>query len=165
MNHIIPFIWFAKGAEDAAQYYVDIFKKGGKEASITRTLKYDEISAVPSGQKPGTVLTVDFTLDGNKFGVINGGPMFKLTSAVSFMIMCDTQEEIDYFWNALLAGGHALECGWLVDMFGVTWQVVPQALGDMLADPDREKAGRAMTAMLQMVKLDLNDLTRAYNGA
>jgi predicted 3-demethylubiquinone-9 3-methyltransferase (glyoxalase superfamily) len=118
------------------------------------------------GQAPGTVMTVEFELNGQPFTALNGGPIFKFTEAVSFQIMCRTQEEIDHYWNKLSQGGdkNSQQCGWLKDKYGLSWQVVPTVLAEMMSDPNKEKAGRAMQALLQMKKLDIAELERAFEG-
>ena len=143
-------------------FYVSIFKN----SKIGKISRYGEASREVHGQAPGTVMTVEFELNGQPFTALNGGPMFKFNEAVSFQIMCRTQEEIDDYWNKLSAGGdkNAQQCGWLKDKYGLSWQVVPTVLGEMMSDPDKEKAGRAMQALLQMKKLDIAELERAFEG-
>jgi predicted 3-demethylubiquinone-9 3-methyltransferase (glyoxalase superfamily) len=162
LQKISPFLWFDKQAEDAAQYYTSIFAN----SKIGKISRYGEAGKEIHGQVPGTVMVVQFELDGQSFSALNGGPIFKFTEAVSFVIDCETQEEIDYYWSKLTAGGDptAQQCGWLKDKFGLSWQVVPRVLGEMMSDQDRQKADRVMTAMLQMKKLDIAALKRAYSG-
>jgi predicted 3-demethylubiquinone-9 3-methyltransferase (glyoxalase superfamily) len=151
-------LWFDEEGEEAAHFYVSIFKN----SSLGNVTYYTEGAPRPAG----TVLTVDFTANGQKFVALNGGPEFKFNEAISFQITCDDQEEIDYYWTKLTdGGGEPGPCGWLKDKYGVSWQVTPQALNDMISDPDREKATRAMTAMLQMGKLDIAALQKAFDGA
>ena len=159
---INPCLWFDTQAEEAARYYTGIFKSS-KIGTITR---YGEAGREVHGKAPGTVLTVEFELNGHPFTALNGGPEFKFNEAISFQIMCRTQEEVDHYWNRLSTGGdkQAQQCGWLKDKYGLSWQVVPTVLVEMMADPDKEKSGRAMEAMLQMKKLDIAELERAFAG-
>jgi predicted 3-demethylubiquinone-9 3-methyltransferase (glyoxalase superfamily) len=159
---ITPCLWFDNQAEEAARYYTGIFKNS-KIGTITR---YGEVGREIHGGVPGTVMVVAFELNGQPFTALNGGPLFKFNEAISFQIMCRTQEEIDHYWNKLSAGGDkdAQQCGWLKDKYGMSWQVVPTVLTEMLSDPDKEKSGRAMQAMLQMKKFDIAELQRAYKG-
>ena len=159
---ITPCLWFDNQAEEAARYYTGIFKNS-KIGTITR---YGEVGREIHGGVPGTVLVVAFELNGQPFTALNGGPLFKFNEAISFQIMCRTQDEIDNYWNKLSAGGdkNAQQCGWLKDRFGLSWQVVPAVLPKMLADPDPEKSQRVMTAVLRMKKLDFDALKRAYAG-
>lgn len=151
---LTPFLWFNDNAEDAAKFYISVFKN----SKITETSYYGK-----SGPgKEGSVMTVGFTLDGVEFVGLNGGPHFKFTEAVSFVINCDSQEEVDYYWNTLTAdGGQEVECGWLKDKFGLSWQVVPVQFFDMITSTDKAKAERAMRAMMTMKKLDLKKLEDA----
>ncbi|KQV20031.1 MULTISPECIES: VOC family protein [unclassified Kitasatospora] len=149
-------LWFDGQAEEAAEHYLSIFKNSRRG----RTSHYTEAGPGPAG----SVVTVEFELNGQKFVGLNGGPEFTFNEAVSFQIPCADQAEIDYYWSRLTEGGQAIQCGWLRDRFGVCWQVTPTALLDMVSDPDPEKAGRATAAMLQMVKFDLAALQRAYAG-
>ncbi|EFL28550.1 MULTISPECIES: VOC family protein [Streptomyces] len=150
-------LWFDGQAEEAAQHYVSIFKDG----KLGRTVRYSE--AGPG--TPGSVLTVDFEVNGQKFVGLNGGPEFTFNEAISFQIHCADQEEVDYYWNRLLeGGGQEIQCGWVKDKFGVSWQVVPEVLLEMIADSDPAKAKRAMDAMMPMVKLDIAALQKAYAG-
>ncbi len=156
MNKITPFLWFDHEAEEAAEFYVSLFP-GSKVGAATR---YGE-----SGPgKPGTVMTISFELAGQPFSALNGGPMYSFTSATSFVIHCSTAEEVDHYWSKLTEGGQEQMCGWVVDRFGVTWQVVPTALIEMLGDSDPQKVQRVTEVMLQMRKLDLVELQRAYAG-
>ena len=159
---ITPCLWFDSQAEEAARYYTGIFKN----SKITAISRYTDAGREVHGQTPGTVMTVAFELDGQPFTALNGGPVFSFTEAVSFQIMCLTQEEVDHYWDRLTAGGDpsAQQCGWLKDKYGLSWQVVPTVLTEMMTDPDREKSGRAMQAMLKMKKLDIAALQRAFAG-
>ncbi len=150
-------LWFDNEAEEAAHYYVSVFKN----SSIGKIAHYTEGSPRPAG----TVLTVEFTANGHRFVALNGGPEFKFNEAISFQIFCENQEEIDYYWTKLTEnGGEPGPCGWLKDRYGVSWQVIPERLDDMISDPDPAKSQRAMKAMLAMHKLDLAALEKAYAG-
>ena len=157
---ITPFLWFDSQAEEAANFYVSIFKQS-RIGAITR---YDDEGSKAAGRPKGSVMTVEFELDGQKFTALNGGPHFKFTEAISLVVNCDDQKEVDHFWGKLSAGGQEVECGWLKDRFGLSWQVVPTALLEMLQDKDPEKSKRTMAAMLKMKKLDVDALKRAYDG-
>lgn len=157
LHQIIPNLWFDTQAEEAAEFYVSIFD----DARILSVARYPENSPGPAG----TVMTVDFELNGQRFVGINGGPQFPFTEAVSFQITCETQEELDHYWERLTDGGAELQCGWLKDKFGLPWQVVPSGMEEVFADPDPDRAQRAMQAMLGMVKLDIAELRRAADGA
>jgi len=156
VQKITPFLWFNDQAEEAANFYTSIFKN----SKIVSTMRYGEGSRGPKG----SVMTVTFELDGEEFIALNGGPHFTLSPGISFFIKCETQDEVDHFWEKLSAGGKIMQCGWVSDRFGVTWQVVPTVLGRMLQDKDAAKAARVTSAMLQMVKLDIKRLTDAYEG-
>jgi predicted 3-demethylubiquinone-9 3-methyltransferase (glyoxalase superfamily) len=160
MQKISPFLWFDDQAEEAVNLYVSIFKN----SSLGALTRYDEAAAKASGKPAGTVMTIAFQLEGQDFTALNGGPQFKFTEAISLAVNCETQEEIDELWNKLSAGGEEDPCGWLKDKFGLSWQIVPTRLAEMLADQDAEKAKRVMQAMLQMKKLDLHALEQAYQG-
>ena len=159
---ISPCLWFDDQAEEAAKFYTSIFPNS-KIVAVTR---YGKAGHEIHGRGAGSVMTVEFELDGQGFTALNGGPVFKFNEAVSFQISCETQEEVDYYWERLSAGGdeRAQQCGWLKDRYGVSWQVVPTVLVGMIQDPDPAKAGRAMTAMLKMKKLDIATLKRAVAG-
>jgi predicted 3-demethylubiquinone-9 3-methyltransferase (glyoxalase superfamily) len=160
-QRITPFLWFDHQAEEAVNFYLSIFKN-----SKIRTLaRYDEAGAKASGRPAGSVMTIAFELDGQEFVALNGGPLFKFTEAISFVVNCESQGELDHFWEKLSAGGQQVQCGWLKDRFGVSWQVVPIVLGEMLQDKDPEKSRRVMAAMLQMKKIDINALEAAYAGS
>jgi predicted 3-demethylubiquinone-9 3-methyltransferase (glyoxalase superfamily) len=154
MQKITPFLWFDGKAEEAANFYVSIFKNS-KIVSITR---YGEAG---SGGK-GSVMSATFQLDGQEFIALNGGPMFTFSPAISFFVRCESQEEVDKLWQMLSEGGEKQRCGWLKDKYGVSWQIIPTALGQMLQDKDGEKSKRVMNAMLQMDKLDIKTLKQAY---
>jgi predicted 3-demethylubiquinone-9 3-methyltransferase (glyoxalase superfamily) len=161
MQKITPFLWFDGQAEDAVNFYTSLFKN----SKIGRILRYTEEVAENSGRPVGSVLTIEFEIEGQKFVALNGGPLFKFNESVSFVVNCETQEEVDYFWEKLTAdGGEESQCGWLKDKFGVSWQVTPTVLIDMLLDKDPEKAERVMKAMLQMQKIEIPKLKAAYGG-
>jgi predicted 3-demethylubiquinone-9 3-methyltransferase (glyoxalase superfamily) len=161
MSNIVTCLWFDKQAEEAANFYVKIFTESGRKAKIGRIARYGESAAKASGQPKGLVLTVEFELDGNSFLGLNGGPMFKFSPATSFMIDCQTQKEVDYFWAKLTAGGKEGRCGWIdSDKFGVSWQIVPTILVELISDPDSHKSEGAMKAMLTMTKLDIAGLKK-----
>jgi predicted 3-demethylubiquinone-9 3-methyltransferase (glyoxalase superfamily) len=157
---LMPCLWFDTQAEAAANHYVSIFPKS-KLGKITR---YGKEGKEIHGKPAGSVLTVEFEIEGVKFIALNGGPQFKFDEAVSFQVLCETQADIDYFWSKLAQGGEEGPCGWLKDKFGLSWQVVPTVLPEMLQDPNAGRADRAMKAMLQMRKLDIAALQRARNG-
>ena len=162
LSKISPCLWFDNQAEEAARYYCSIFKHS-KVLSISY---FGEAGHETHGRPAGTVLTVEFELEGQTFTTLNGGPAFKFNEAVSLQVFCDTQDEIDYYWNKLSVGGDpaAQQCGWLKDKYGVSWQIAPSVLAEMFADTDTKKTGRLMQAMLPMKKLDLAALKRAYDG-
>ena len=154
MQKINPFLWFDNQAEEAAKFYTSVFKNS-KMASITR---YGDAGPGPKG----SVMTASFEIEGQQFVALNGGPHFKFTEAISFVVNCETQQEVDEYWEKLSAGGEESMCGWLKDKYGLSWQVVPTILGKLMQDEDPEKAKRVMQAMLQMRKLDIETLQRAY---
>ena len=161
MQKITPFLWFDGNAEEAAKFYTSIFKN----SKIGRILHYDEETAKvsQSGRPAGSVLTIEFEIEGQNFVALNGGPQFKFNESISFVVNCETQKEVDYFWEKLTAaGGEESQCGWLRDKFGVSWQVTPTVLIDMLHDKDAKKSERVMKAMLQMQKIDIKALKDAY---
>ena len=160
LQKITPFLWFDSQAEEAVEFYTAIFKN----SRILGTARYDEAAAKAAGRPVGSVLTVAFELEGQKFTALNGGPVFKFTEAISFVVNCETQAEVDHFWDKLSAGGQEVQCGWLKDRFGVSWQIVPTILLEMLQDKDPEKAKRVMAAILKMTKLSIDELTEAYDG-
>ncbi len=157
---ITPFLWFDHQAEEAANIYVSMFKNSRIE-SIAR---YDEEGAKVAGRAAGSVMTVAFQLDGQDFTALNGGPHFKFTEAISLVVNCETQDEVDHFWQKLSAGGREVQCGWLKDRYGISWQVVPTVLPEMLQDKDPARARRVKAAMLKMTKIDIEALKRAYEG-
>jgi predicted 3-demethylubiquinone-9 3-methyltransferase (glyoxalase superfamily) len=162
MEKIAPCLWFDSEAEEAARYYTGIFKN----SRILQVSRYGEAGREVHGRPPGSVMTVEFELDGQPFTALNGGPLFKFNEAVSFQIACESQEELDHYWEKLSAGGdpNAQQCGWLKDRFGVSWQVFPSAVRELVSDPQSPASQRAFKAMLEMKKLDLAKLKRAYEG-
>jgi len=156
---IMPCLWFDTEAEDAANYYCSVFKN-----SKINSIAYYGDEAKMHGKKPGSVLIVEFEIEGHKFTALNGGPQFKFDEAVSFQIACETQAEADYFWNTLTEGGSEGPCGWLKDKFGLSWQIFPVAMMKILQSKDAPKVQRAMNAMMQMKKLDIAALEKAYAG-
>jgi predicted 3-demethylubiquinone-9 3-methyltransferase (glyoxalase superfamily) len=160
MQKITPFLWFNDKAEEAVKFYTSIFKNS-KIGTITR---YGDEVAQVAGRPKGSVMTIEFDLDGQRFTALNGGPEFKFTEAVSFVVNCDTQEEVDHYWEKLSDGGAKSQCGWLKDKYGVSWQITPTALIEMQQDNDPKKSERVMHAMLQMSKLDIKTLQQAYEG-
>ncbi len=153
---IVPNLWFDTEAEEAASFYISVFQN----SRIVDVARYTDAGPRPAGM----VMTVEFELDGQRFVAINGGTQFKFSEAVSFMVECETQEEIDFFWERLIAGGEEGPCGWLKDRYGLSWQVVPTGMDELFADPDQERARRAMEAMIGMRKLDVAALRRAADG-
>ncbi len=155
-------LWFDTQAEDAAKFYVSIFKNSG----IRRITRYGKERHEIDGISEGTVMTVEFHLEGKDFVALNGGTQFKFTEAISFIVNCESQEELDYYWEKLSEGGdeNAQVCGWLKDKFGVSWQIVPDNLTEMISDPDPEKSDRVMKALLKMKKIDIDTLRKAYEG-
>lgn len=162
LQKITPCLWFDTQAEEAAQYYCAIFRNS-RILSISR---YGEAGHEIHGMPAGSVLTVEFELDGQAFTALNGGPVFKFNEAISLQVNCDDQEELDRYWDRLSAGGDetAQQCGWLKDKYGMSWQIVPAVLPDLMADADQRKTDRVMTALLKMKKLDIAELKRAYEG-
>jgi two-component system sensor histidine kinase QseC len=157
MQKISPSLWFNDNAQEAIDFYLTVFKQG----KIVNSSYYGENAPLPKG----TLLAATFQLEGLEFVAINGGPVFSFTEAISFTINCKTQEEVDYYWEKLTAdGGKESQCGWLKDKFGLSWQVVPTILNRLIADSDKEKAGRAMQAMMKMKKIDISVLEKAYKG-
>jgi predicted 3-demethylubiquinone-9 3-methyltransferase (glyoxalase superfamily) len=157
MNKISPFLWFDDKAEEAANFYVSVFDG----ARVTNTTYYGEAGPGPVGQ----VMTVEFELEGEEFVALNGGPQFPFTEAISFVVHCDDQDEVDRRWAQLAKGGEEGQCGWLKDRFGLSWQIVPNVLDELLTDRDQERAQRVMRAMLQMQKIDIKALQDAYDHA
>ena len=153
---IIPNLWFDTEAEEAANFYISVFKN----SRIVNVAHYTDVGP----GEPGTVMTVEFDLDGHRFVGINGGPQFQFDEAVSFQISCETQDEVDYYWERLTEGGEESQCGWLKDRYGLSWQVVPTGMEEVFSDPDPERAKRAMKAMLEMRKIDIEALRSAADG-
>jgi predicted 3-demethylubiquinone-9 3-methyltransferase (glyoxalase superfamily) len=156
MQKIRPFLWFDDNAEEAVNFYVSVFPN----SKILNVSRYGE--AGPG--EDGAVLTASFELGGQEFMALNGGPVFSFTPAISFFVNCETQQEVDDLWDKLLEGGEPQQCGWLKDKFGVSWQIIPSLLGELLQDDDDEKSQRVMEAMLKMIKIDTAALQRAYDG-
>ena len=162
MSKIAPCLWFDSQAEEAATCYTSIFRN----SKIKQVARYGDAGAQVAGRPKGSVLTVAFELDGQEFTALNGGPVFKFNEAISLMVNCETQDELDHYWDKLSEGGdpNAQQCGWLKDKFGVSWQVVPTAVARMMSDPDPAKSERVMQALLRMKRLDIAALQRAYEG-
>ena len=156
MQKITTFLWFDNNAEEAVNFYISVFKN----SKINKVSRYGDAGP---GLK-GSVMVMNFQLEGQEFTALNGGPVFKFTPAISLSVDCITQEEVDEFWNRLSAGGRTDQCGWLQDKYGLSWQIVPRALGELMADKDPVKANRVMQAMLKMTKLDIKKLEEAYAG-
>lgn len=163
LQRISPCLWFDGKAEEAAEFYTGIFP----HSRIVQTSYYPEVEKERHGGVPGSVLTVEFVLDGQTFIALNGGPSFAFTEALSLQVFCDSQKEIDHFWDKLSAGGpvEAQICGWLKDRYGVSWQICPRQVGDMVADPDPAKAARTLQAVMGMKKLDMAAIERAHAGS
>jgi len=163
VQRITPFLWFDDQAEAAAEFYTAVFPN----SRITQVSRYTEAGHEVHGRPAGSVMVVAFELDGQKFTALNGGPHFTFNESISFVIDCDGQKEVDYYWEKLAQGGDpkAQQCGWLKDRYGLSWQVVPRALVEMLGDSDRQKAGRVMQAMLKMKKIEVEPLRRAQAGS
>jgi predicted 3-demethylubiquinone-9 3-methyltransferase (glyoxalase superfamily) len=161
MQKISPCLWFDDQGEEAAKFYTSIFK----DSKIGDVTRYGKEGYEIHGREEGTVMTVEFEIEGQKFLALNGGPIFKFNEAISFQVYCETQEEVDYYWEKLSEGGDekAQQCGWLKDKYGVSWQIVPTILIKMLKDKDSEKSQKVMKAMLQMHKLDISTLKKAYD--
>lgn len=157
MRKITPFLWFDNQLEEAMNFYVSLFD----DSQILQVSRYE----VDAPESPGKVLTATFRLAGQEIMALNGGPHFKFNEAISLFVNCETQEEVDTLWDKLSDGGEVQQCGWLKDRYGLSWQIVPTALGEMLGDPDPKKVQSVMQAMLQMMKIDIATLRRAYNAA
>ena len=158
MQRISPFLWFDSNAEEAAQFYTSVFRN----SKVNKITRYPKDAAQRIGREPGSVMTVEFTLDGLEFVALNAGPQFKFTEAVSFAVTCENQEEIDYYWEKLTAdGGEPGVCSWLKDKYGLSWQVQPRLLIELLGDPDKARAERVMNAMMEMDKIDIAALQEA----
>jgi predicted 3-demethylubiquinone-9 3-methyltransferase (glyoxalase superfamily) len=168
MQKIIPSLWFDKECEEAVNFYIDTFNGSpskDKESKIVSIERYPEDKQVgPMKDMGGKVLTAIFELAGQRFMALDGGPLFKFNESVSFYVETEDQEETDYFWNKLSAVPQSEQCGWLKDKFGLSWQVIPKQLGELMSDPDKQKAGRVMDAMLQMKKIDIEELEKAARG-
>ncbi len=154
MQKIRPFLWFDDNAEDAVKFYTAVFKN----SKIGDVRRYGDAGPGPKG----SVMSATFQIEGQEFMALNGGPHFKFTPAISFFVNCETQAEVDELWEKLLAGGETMQCGWLKDKFGVCWQIIPKALGELLGDKDPQKSQRVMKAMMKMIKIDVVELRRAY---
>ncbi|STX44158.1 DNA binding protein [Legionella donaldsonii] len=159
MQHIAPCLWFDNQAEEAVHFYTSIFNN----SKILRLSYYGDAGAEISGKPQGSLMTVTFQLEGQQFIALNGGPDFKFSPALSLFVSCESQEEIDALWNKLSTDGETVQCGWLQDKYGISWQIVPAILADFLNDPDTEKSEQVMKAMLKMKKLDIQTLRKAYN--
>jgi predicted 3-demethylubiquinone-9 3-methyltransferase (glyoxalase superfamily) len=168
MQKITPSLWFDKECEEAVNFYIDTFNTAPyskKDSKVVTLQRYPEGKTEgPLAGMEGKVLTVIFELAGQRFMALDGGPLFKFNESVSFYVECADQEEVDYFWEQLSAVPESEQCGWLKDKYGLSWQVVPKQLGELMSDPDKEKAGRVMDAMLQMKKIDIAGLEKAYRG-
>jgi predicted 3-demethylubiquinone-9 3-methyltransferase (glyoxalase superfamily) len=160
MQKITPCLWFDSQAEEAAKFYVALFKN----SRIGRITRYGDAGSQASGQPKGSVMTVSFQLNGQDYTALNGGPHFKFTEAISFVVNCETQQELDDLWERLSTGGQVLQCGWVKDKYGLAWQVVPTAMFELMSDKDPAKTERVMQAMLKMTKLDIRELKRAAEG-
>ena len=158
MQKITPFFCFDNQAAEAVKFYTTIFRK----SKVLKAVRYSDAAANASGQPKGSVMTIEFKLEGQRFMALNGGPHFKFNEAVSFVVQCKTQAEIDKFWGKLSAGGRESQCGWLKDKFGVSWLIVPDSLGKLISSKDPERSQRVMEALLKMRKLKIKDLKRAY---
>lgn len=162
MQKIYPFLWFDNQAEEAMNFYISIFSQRDVSPNNSKVLTVSRYGEAGPGPK-GTVMVARFQLDGQEFTALNGGPMFKFTEAISFVVNCKTQEEVDHYWEKLTEGGSESRCGWLKDKYGLSWQIVPEALGRLMSDPDPEKSKRVMMAMLKMNKMIIADLQKAYD--
>ncbi|MCI0506641.1 MAG: VOC family protein [Gammaproteobacteria bacterium] len=162
LQKITTCLWFDNQAEEAARFYTSVFHK----SSIGKTVSYGKEGYEIHGRPEGSVMTVEFEINGHPFVALNGGPLFAFSEAISFQVHCKTQEEVDYYWEKLSAGGdkNAQQCGWLKDKYGVSWQIVPAVISELMSDADPEKSQRVMKALLQMKKLDIEKLKRAHQG-
>lgn len=160
MKRITPFLWFNDNAEAAVKFYTSIFKK----SRVGKIARYSKAGEKVSGRPAGSVMTIEFEIEGQEFIALNGGPDFEFNEAVSFVVNCKTQAEVDYYWKKLSAGGQKVQCGWLKDKFGVTWQIVPEIVSELMSDKDPAKSQRVMKAILKMVKLDIKKLKQAANN-
>lgn len=157
MPKVTPFLWFNDNAEAAVKFYTSVFKT----SKVSKIARYEKAGEKVSGRPAGSVMTIEFELEGQKFIALNGGPLFKFNESVSFVVDCETQRELDYYWNKLSAGGKKVQCGWLRDRFGLSWQIVPTILAELMSTKDAAQSARVMEAMLGMVKLDINALKAA----
>ena len=162
VQKITPCLWFDSQAEEAAEFYTSVFKN----SKVGRIARYGKEGHEIHGMPEGTVMTVEFEIDGQAFTALNGGSMFKFTEAISFQVHCETQEEVDYYWDKLSEGGDekAQQCGWLKDKYGLSWQVIPKLFIELVSDPDSEKSQRAMKTLLQMKKIDIKKIKQSYDG-
>ena len=160
MQKITPFLWFDDNAEEAVKFYTSIFPN----SKIGKIARYDKAGEKVAGRPAGSVMTVEFQINGQEFVALNGGPHFKFTEAISFVVNCKTQAEVDSYWKKLSAGGKEVQCGWLKDKYGLSWQIVPTILGELMSSKDAAKSQRVMQAMLKMVKLDIKKLKQAAKG-
>jgi predicted 3-demethylubiquinone-9 3-methyltransferase (glyoxalase superfamily) len=160
MQKIVPFLWFDDKAEEAVKFYTSVFKR----SKIVKVARYGEAGAKASGRPRESVMTIEFEIEGQRFIALNGGPHVKFNEAISFVVNCTTQAEVDRFWKKLSAGGKEVQCGWLRDKYGVAWQIVPTVLVELLSDKDAAKSQRVMQALLKMVKLDIAGLKKAHAG-
>ncbi|MGA2298853.1 MAG: VOC family protein [FCB group bacterium] len=158
MQKITPFLWFNDNAEEAVNFYTSVFK----DSKIKATTRYSSDGANASGRPEGTVMTVSFQIEGQDFMALNGGPVFTFSQAISFVVNCKSQKKVDYLWEKLSEGGEKQQCGWLKDKYGVSWQIVPIALGELLQGKDPEKSKNVISALMKMEKLDIKTLTKAY---
>lgn len=157
---ITPFLWFNDNAEKAVRFYTGIFKR----SKVRKVARYSKATERAAGRPAGSVMTIEFELDGQQFVALNGGPVYKFNPAISFVVNCKNQAELDYYWKKLSAGGREVQCGWLTDKFGVSWQIVPDKLEEWVSDKNSAASERLMMALLKMVKLDIETLKRAYNN-
>ncbi len=158
---ITPYLWFDNNAEEAVSFYISVFGDG----KVLHTSRFDEAGSKVSGMPVGTVMVIEFELFGQKFAALNGGPVFQFNEAISFLVNCDTQEEIDKYWEVLSSDPKDEQCGWLKDKFGLSWQIVPKQLSELMSDQNAKKSGAVMQAMLQMKKIDIGQLQKAYERA
>jgi predicted 3-demethylubiquinone-9 3-methyltransferase (glyoxalase superfamily) len=160
MQKITPFLWFNDTAEEAAKFYTSVFKR----SKLGKIARYGKAGEKVAGRPAGSVMTVEFKIEGQQFIALNGGPIFQFNESISFVVNCRTQAEVDYYWKKLTAGGKPVQCGWLKDKFGISWQIVPTVLNELMSTKDEAKSERVMAAMLNMVKLDIKKLKAAAKG-
>jgi predicted 3-demethylubiquinone-9 3-methyltransferase (glyoxalase superfamily) len=160
MQKIIPFLWFNHTAMEAAKFYTSVFKR----SKLGKIARYGKAGEKVAGRPAGSVMTVEFEIEGQQFIALNGGPIFRFNESISFVVNCRTQAEVDYYWKKLTAGGKPVQCGWLKDKFGISWQIVPTVLNELMSTKDEAKSERVMAAMLNMVKLDIKKLKAAAKG-